>query len=227
MNQKEIAVNQMMKWCLVGLTGLVLGGCVSGDRSLAQLKADGNALYAQGHYDAALSKYDAYLVRKPDSVEVRQKIAQTLRRLERPADAQVYMRTVYDVDPTRLEHAVNLAGARVEAGDIGGGLDFLRRYLNDHPTAQGYYQLAELAAAAGLPDDALRAYKVAEKLDGVTDAEPHRRLARFYQDHDLMEEATRQWRMVLWFDDADAEAGAALRALGHVPGPSFAVHPGD
>ncbi len=220
-------MNQITKWCLVGLTGLLLGGCVSGDRSLAQLKADGNALYAHGHYDAALSKYDEYLVRKPDSIEVRQKIADTLRRLERPAEAERYMRTVYDVEPTRLEHAVDLAAARVEAGDIGGGLDFLRRYLKDHPSAEGYYQLAELAEQAGLPDDALRAYKIAVKLDGTRNPEPHRRIAQFYQAHDRPVEATVHWRKVLWFDGRDAQASAALRALGHVPGPSFAIEPSD
>jgi len=215
----------MMKWCLVGLTSLTLGGCVSGDRSLAQLKADGNALYAHEEYDAALSKYDAYLERKPDSVEVRQKIAQTLGKLAHPVEAERYMQTVYDVEPTKLENAVGLARARVEAGHIASGLDFLRRYLDDHPEAEGYYQLAELAEQAGLPDDALRAYQVAVKLDGQNDPEPHRRLARFYQNHDRPELATIHWRMVLWFDGRDPEASAALRALGYVPGPSFAVHP--
>jgi len=224
---KEIAVNQTWKRWTIGVTGLILGGCAAGDLSLAQLRADGNTLYAHGQYDAALSKYDAYLERKPDSVEMRRRIADTLGKLERPREAQAYLRTVYDVDPMNPQHAVDLASARVDAGDIGGGLDFLKRYLSEHPTAPGYDQLGQLAERAGLPDDALRAYKVAAKLDGTTEAEPHRRLARFYGAHDRADEAIEQWRMVLWFDDADAEASAALRGLGQVPGPSFAVHPTD
>lgn len=207
--------------------GLILTGCMGGELSLAQLRADGNSHLAAGEYEAALANYEAYLERKPDSVEVRAKAAEALSHLGRASEAEAYTRTVYDVDPTRLEHAAALAEAKVEAGQIGEGLDFLRRYLDDHPTAEGYYRLGEIANGAGLPDDALRAYKIAEGFDGATSAEPHRRLAKFYEAHGRTDEASRQWRAVLWFDQNDAEARAALRALGLVPGPSFALSPAD
>jgi tetratricopeptide (TPR) repeat protein len=200
---------------------------MKGELALAQLRADGNSHFAAGEYEAALTDYQSYLERKPDAVDVRRRTAETLLRLGRPGEAEAYTRAVYDVDPTRLEHAGALARAKVQAGEIGEGLDFMRRYLQDHPTGEGYYLLGEIATEAGLPDDALVAYKIADELDGDTSAEPHRRLARFYEAHDRAEEATTQWRAVLWFDQSDAEARSALRALGHVPGPSFALSPSE
>lgn len=207
--------------------GFWLSGCVSGDLTLAQLRADGNEAYADGNYEAALTNYQAYLDRKPDSVIVRSKTADTLRKLNRPGEAEAYTRTVYDVDPTQLDHAADLAAAKVEAGQIGEGLDFLRRYLQDHPSAAGYYRLGEIAGRAGLPDDALRAYKIADGLEGAKSAEPHRQLARFYKAHDQDADAVKQWRAVLWFDINDTEAREALRAMGFVPGPSFTLSPSE
>lgn len=222
---KENTVKHGWKRLAALAVGLTLGGCMSGELSLAQLRADGNSHYAAGEYEAALADYQAYLERKPDSVEVRRKTAATLTQLGRPREAEGFTRTVYDVDPTQLEHAAALAEAKVQAGQIGEGLDFLRQYLQDHPTAEGYFRLGEIANDAGLPDDAMRAYMIAVELDGDTSAEPHRRLARFYASHDRPEEATKHWRGVLWFDGNDPEARAALRAMGHVPGPSFALSP--
>lgn len=206
-------------------TGFWLSGCMSGELSLAQLRADGNEHFADGNYEAALTNYQAYLDRKPESVEMRSKAAETLRRLGRPGEAENYTRTVYDVDPTQLEHAADLAAAKVEAGKIGEGLDFLRRYLQDHPSAAGYFRLGEIAGRAGLPDDALRAYQIADGLEGARSAEPHRQLARFYKAHDQNAEAVKEWRKVLFFDLNDTEAREALRAMGHVPGPSFVLSP--
>ncbi len=220
-------MKRMMATRVLALIGSVAAvtGCISGEQSLATLRADGNYYYGQGAYAEALPYYEEYLSRKPEAMDVRRRTADTLRKLGRPGDAERYTRTVYDVDPTTLDNAADLAAAQVEAGQIGEGLDFLRRYLQDNPTSAGYYRLAEIADGAGLPDDALRAYKIAVKLDGDRWAEPHRRIARFYEAHEQPANATTHWRVVLWYDGADAEAREALRGLGKVPGPSYALHP--
>lgn len=216
-----------LTWRLLATIGtaLTLGGCISGEQTLAALRADGNHYYGRGEYAQALPYYEQYLDRKPEAVDVRSRVADTLRHLGRPGDAERYTRTVYDVDPTRLDHAADLAAAQVEAGQVGEGLDFLRRYLQEYPTSEGYFRLADIAGGAGLPDDALRAYKIAVRLDGLTSAEPHRRIARFYETHDHNEQAIEHWRAVLWFNANDADARDAVRSLGQVPGPSFVLNP--
>ncbi len=194
-------------------------------RSLADVRGDANAHFAYGQYAAALADYQEYLDRKPGSTLVRSRVGETLLKLNRPGEAEPHLRAVYDVEPLNTYNAALLAEAMVRNDRPGQGLDFMRQFLDQMPTSEGFFALADLSLMAGLPDDARQALAVAVKLDGATSPEPHRRLARFYESRELNAEAIAAWRTVLWFDPADAEAGDRLRAMGQVPGPGFAVAP--
>lgn len=189
------------------------------------VRADGNDAYSRGQYSVALADYQEYLERKPGATVVRTRLGETLMQLNRPNEAEVQFRAVYDVDPMDIANAEALASAMIAGSRAGEGLDFFRSYLNENPTSEGYFAMSNLAMQAGLPDDAERALLVAAKLDGKTSAEPHRRLAKFYEKLDKDDLAVRRWRAVLSFDPADPEAGEHLRALGKVPGPTYALDP--
>jgi predicted Zn-dependent protease len=211
--------------CLIAVS---LAGCdATRRRPLSDVRASGNANYAYGQYTAALADYEEYLDRKPGSTLVRSRVGETLLRLNRPAEAEPHLRAVYDVEPLNTRNASLLAEAMVKGDRVGQGLDFMRRFLDQMPTSDGFFALSDLALSAGLPDDALQALQVARKLDGAVSAEPHRRLAKFYESRSLRSEAVESWRTVLWFDAVDAEASERLRQLGEVPGPGFALSPSD
>lgn len=206
---------------------LALGGCSRHSRSLDMVRADGNEAYAQGRYSAALADYEEYLERKPGATVVRTRLGETLQQLHRPAEAEVQFRAVYDVDPADMNNARALTSAMIANGRAGQGLDFFRTYLDQNATSEGYFAMSDLALQAGLPDDAEHALHIAARLDGQTSAEPHRRLARFYEGLENDELAIRRWRVVLHFDPTDDEAQSHLRMLGQVPGPTFALSPAE
>ncbi|MCL4222685.1 MAG: tetratricopeptide repeat protein [Phycisphaerales bacterium] len=209
---------------LVGSLAL-LGGCSKYARSLDMVRADANEAYAAGKFTVALSDYQEYIERKPGSTDVRFRLAETLMQLHRPTEAESHFRAVYDVNPNDVKNAKGLASAMIAGGRGGDGLDFFRAYLDQRPTAEGYFALADLAMQAGVPDDAERALLIAAKLDGTTSPEPHRHLGRFYEQMHKDELAVPRWRAVLFFDVMDTEARDRLRALGQVPGPSAALDP--
>lgn len=204
---------------------MLLGGCSKYARSLDMVRADGNAAYAAGKYTVALTDYQEYMERKPGSTEVRYRLGETLMQLHRATEAESHFRAVYDVNPNNVKHAKGLASAMIAGGRGGDGLDFFRAYLDQRPTSEGYFALADLARQAGVPDDAERALLIAAKLDGTTSPEPHRHLGRFYEEMRKDELAVQRWRAVLFFDVMDTEARDHLRALGQVPGPSAALDP--
>lgn len=216
-----------MKWSMLAMcVCLGVAGCNGTyKRSLADVRADGNANFTFGNYDAARADYEEYVERKPGSTAVRSRLGETLLKLDRPAAAEPHLRAAYDVDPLNTKNAALLAEAMIRGDRAGEGLDFMRRFLDQMPTSEGFFAMSDLAMLAGLPDDARNALLVAAKLDGEVSAEPHRRLAKFYEQQNFREQAVRRWRMVLWFDPADAEAGQALRDLGEVPGPGFVLEP--
>jgi len=215
-------------FAVVAAAVLLIAGCSSQHtRSLAMVRADGNAAFARGNYELAAADYEEYLERKPGAIDVRYRLGQTLMALGRPGEAEPHFRAVYDVNPLSIEYARAVAESMVASGRTGEGLAFMRRYLEAHPNADGYFALAELAQSAGIPDDAERALRVAARLDGGDSPEPHRRLARFYQAIGDDAAAVQRWRVVLFFDETDAEAHRALRALGQVPGPAFALSPSE
>ncbi|GAB4385838.1 MAG: hypothetical protein Kow0022_13210 [Phycisphaerales bacterium] len=230
---KGLRRNQLMHratwtgWAVLVGSLLTLGGCSKYTRSLDMVRADANAAYAAGRYAVALADYQEYLDRKPGATDVRTRLGQTLLQLHRPAEAEVHFRAVYDVNPKDMNNARSLASAMIAGGRAGDGLDFFRTYLSQNPTSEGYFAMAELAMQAGLPDDAERALLVAARLDGQVSAEPHRRLARFYEDLGKEDLAIRRWRVVLHFNPADDEAQSHLRMLGQVPGPTFALSPAE
>lgn len=209
---------------LIGSLAL-LGGCSNYSRPLDMVRADGNEAYAAGKYTVALTDYQEYMERKPGSTDVRYRLGETLMKLHRPSEAESHFRAVYDVNPNDVKNAQALASAMIAGGRGGDGMDFFRAYLDQRPTGEGYFAMAELAMQAGLPDDSERALLIAAKLDGKTSPEPHRQLGQFYEHMQKQELAIQRWRAVLFFDVMDTEARDHLRALGQVPGPSAVLDP--
>ncbi|WP_438894408.1 tetratricopeptide repeat protein, partial [Bacillus cereus group sp. BC16] len=80
-----------------------------------------DALLALGQYDAALAAYDRALVREPARVTAWRKRGETLRRLERPADALISVERALRLDPgdaaANIErgHALRALGHREQA----------------------------------------------------------------------------------------------------------------
>ena len=105
--------------------------------------ARGDALLALGQYDAALTAYDRALVREPAATAWRKR-GETLRWLERPADALISVERALRLDPSD-------AAANIERGHA-------LRALGHRELALHSYQLAivvrgktpELVAACGV-----------------------------------------------------------------------------
>ncbi len=225
------------KLVVVGVSAVViagvapLGGCktkriVTHSAELTGYKAEGNAAYARGDYDAALGHYWAYVNERPQSAWGRHRLGLTYMAMGEPRYAREQFDVAYDLEPENTAYAEALADSLLELGEVAALFEHLELLADRDPTSAGHIRTARYAERLGFMDEALAAYRKGVALDGRTSPEPHRAMADFRRRIGDREGEVRSLRKVLWFDGTDAQATARLEELGEIVGPSFALQPG-
>jgi tetratricopeptide (TPR) repeat protein len=216
-----------IKWTVVvAALACGLGGCAS-QRPLVDVRASGDRALESGEFDKALKDYTEYVDRNPGDAAVQNSLARTLLATEQPALAVEHAWQAFDASPGEDEYIETLAQAMFKAGQISEMQNFLRDQTQGRGRVQDYLRLGRYSAAAGDADSAEVALKTGAELDKGRTLAPQLALADLYRRiGDAKNEVTRL-RMALYLDPVNSEVNERLRALGEVPGPSFALQPSE
>lgn len=208
----------------LGLFALLLTGCTS-QRTLPRVKEVGDRAYRDGRWEEARVEYQEYVDRKPGEAEIQMKLARSLVELHRADEAVNAAAVAYDAQPNNGDAIETFALALAEAKRT----DQLFRLLNGNCEKRGevsdYDRLARFELKMGDPDSALRAFKMAAKIDGGKHIEPQLALANFYKSIGDKLNEIRRLRMALSFDPGNLQIFGRLKELGEIPGPSLQLIP--
>lgn len=211
---------------VVGLTILGPLGCAS-KRPVDDVWASGRAAYDRGDYQLALQEFSEVAERLPFSGEAQYDVGRANLGLGRLREASEHLWIAYDMDPTREERVEAVAQALEKSGERQQLFKFLNAQCQQPGKVSDYLRLGRYAAQAGDADQAEQAFLTAARLDMGKTVPPQLALADFYGGvGDKLGELTRL-RMALYLAPADAAIAERIRALGEVPGPSFALTPAE
>jgi cytochrome c-type biogenesis protein CcmH/NrfG len=202
---------------------LAIAGC--SQKPIAQVRADANAAYFDGAYEAALPLYEEVVNRHPGDAKGHYELGRNLLKLGKASEAREQMILAYNLEPANMEYFDGMADAYVAAGNEDDLFAALDHRVRDRGGAADYMAMGRYAEKLGHADEAERAYLSAAEIDGGKTREPQIALANFYKSIGDEANEIKRLRMALWFDQADAGVNARLRSLGQVPGPSFVLTP--
>ncbi len=202
---------------------LALPGCAT--RDVPMTRASGNTAYVEGRYDEAVAYHQRVVEAAPGRAQYQYELGRALRAQGDLGRASEHLAIAHGLDPRSEEIVRAYAETLVELQRVDVLEDVLLRRAQRSAQFDDYLLLGEFLGKAGDPDGQEQALLSAADLAGQRDDEPQRALARFYESTNRPGEAIERWKMVLWFDVLDAEAGSGLRRLGDVPGPTAVLVP--
>ena len=209
------------------LTGAcVLAGCTQREtRAPGQLYWDATRAFERGDYSTAAADYQEYIEARPGDTNGRLGLGKSLLILGSPSEAVDHLWVAYDADPMDDSRAELLAEAMYQAEQPQELIQFLRERTEQPGRVSDYLTLGRYAALCGLPDEAEPAFITAARLDKGLNLEPQLALARFYESIGDTQSAVQRYRMALWIDGENEEIRERVRAMGEIPGPTFAIMP--
>lgn len=202
---------------------VAIAGC--SQRPIAQVRADANASYYGGDYQAALPLYEEVVNRHPGDAQGHYELGRNLLRMGKASEAREQMILAYNLDPSNMDYFDGMADAYVAAGNEDELFNALEHRIRDRGGVADYMAMGRYAEKLGHADEAERAYLSAAEIDGGKSKGPQMALANFYHSIGDKKNEIKRLRMVLWFDPSDAEINTRLRELGEIPGPSFVLAP--
>ncbi len=194
-------------------------------RSIQAVRQSGDWAFDRGQYELALQEYTEVAERHPSDWRNRLNLGKTLLVLNRPAAAKEHLAIAETLRPQNEEIVDLLAQAMLESGDRDGLFRFLRARVEQRRTEQDYQRLGYFAMKAGDADEAEKALITAARLNRGQTIAPQLALADFYMSIGDESRAMKRLRMALYIEPANQKVQDKIRALGEVPGPSFAVAP--
>lgn len=194
-------------------------------RAPGQVFWDANRAYERGDYAAAAADYEEYIQVRPGDTEGRLGLGRSLLILGNAEEAIDHLWVAYDARPQEDARAELLAEAMYQAGQTQELIQFLRERTEQPGRVQDYITLGEYAALCGLPDEAEPAFITAARLDRGQTVTPQIALAEFYESVGDTQQAVQRYRMALWIDEDNEDIKQRVRALGEIPGPTFAIIP--
>lgn len=168
----------------------------------------GEAAYAQGQLDVALSAFEAAAAAFPDDGDARNNLGQLLVRLDRVAEALPHLEAAVAADAGKWAYRFNLARARGQGGDWNGAAADYRvaadLFPDDHVTL---FNLGKALQRAG--DDAGAAVAL-ERAVALAPSEPSflLTLAASYEKLSRLPDAVQAYRLFLERDPAARDASA-------------------
>ena len=218
----------MRRFCtiLAALGLCALAGCQQGrGRSPSEVYWDANRAFERGDYETAAADYQEYIEVRPGDTEGRLGLGKSLLLTGRADEATDQLWIAYDAKPQDDGRADVLAEAMYQAGQTQELIEFLRERTEQPGRVKDYLALGRYAALCGLPDEAEPALLTAARLDRGANVAPQLALAEFYESIGANEMALQRYRMALWIERENQEIKERVRALGEIPGPTFAIIP--
>jgi tetratricopeptide (TPR) repeat protein len=204
---------------------LLLCACQTQQRAVHVSESSGDRAAQLGNHRTAVEEYREVVDRRPGRWDVRVKLAESLLEVNEPELAREQLEVAYTARPTNAEILDLLATAMLRSGDVDAMARELRFKADESGNAADWFRLGVFLARAGDDDAAERALLTAARLDGGERVAFQKGLANFYRSVGDRAKALERWRMALYLAPEDEETINALRALGHVPGPTFALLP--
>ncbi|GAB4518285.1 MAG: hypothetical protein Tsb0013_22440 [Phycisphaerales bacterium] len=204
---------------------VALGGCQTNERATHRIEASGDRAMRQSDYQLAADEYQEVVSRRPGRWDVRVKLAEALLENGQAAYAREQLEVAYTQRPTDPRILDLLAAAMLESGDTEAMTRELRFAAEESGKAPDWYRLGVFLTRAGDDDAAEIALLTAARIDGGEDAAFQKGLARFYTSVGDDTRALERYRMALFLDPEDEDVLAAIRGMGQVPGPTFAIPP--
>jgi len=221
-------MNRCFQLLTVSCLALV-AACASSEnpRAIYIIEDAGDRAYAQGRYTLAASEYSEVVERRPGKLAARIALGKALLRSGNAELAREHLNAALSIKPDNEQVVELLAESMLRTGDTARLTSFLRERANDSNDPQSWMRLGRYLAHAGDDDEAERALLEAARLDNGFSVAPQLELAHFYDAIGDSANSTRRFRMALYIDPQNAIANEALRMLGHVPGPTFALEPDE
>ncbi|HYE01721.1 MAG TPA: tetratricopeptide repeat protein [Phycisphaerales bacterium] len=200
-----------------------LAGCTG--RSTLAVQEDADRAFARGQYAQAAADYEEFTRRLPGDAGGRYRLGRTYLKLNRPLPAREQLYMAYSQNPDRDEYVEALADALYAAGQHEEMYRVLRQRALDRGRPEDYLRLAAFAQKVGDADEARQALLTAARLDKGRSAKVQLSLADFYTSIGDRQNAVQHLRYAAFLAPTDASVQDRARALGEVPGPSFAAPP--
>lgn len=210
---------------LCSLAAAFFAGCAQ--RSLPAVRESGDRHFNKGDFASAAADYREYTDRKPGEAAVQNQYAKTLLALGQPVPAVERATIAFDQQPTNEDFIETRAQALFEAKKTDELYRFLRGQCDGRGKPADFIRLGRFSQMLGDADGAELAMLTAARIDGGKTIEPQLALANFYRTiGDRNKELTRL-RTSLYVDPKNVEVQSRIRAMGEVPGPTFALSPND
>lgn len=210
----------------LALFACILPACTQREgRAPGQLYWDATRAFERGDYTTAAADYQEYIEARPGDTQGRLGLGKSLLILGSPAEAVDHLWVAYDAQPRDDARADLLAEAMYQAGQTQELIQFLRERTEQPGRVSDYLKLGSYAALCGIPDEAEPALLTAARLDRGLTLKPQLALAEFYESIGDKKSAVQRYRMALWIDAENEEIRQRVRALGEIPGPTFAIIP--
>ena len=194
---------------------------------ILSIRARGQDALARGDYAAALRAFRVVADKYPQSARAQHDIGRVLMAMGDPLGAgEVYM-VAHRRQPWVEQYTDSLAEALFQADRKDTLFEMLRSEAAQNGIARDYRRLGTYALRDGAMEEAIDALEQAARLSDKDDPSAYLELAGVYQTLGRREDEVRELRHVMNIDPGQPEARARLRELDEIPGPSFAIEPGE
>lgn len=210
-------------WCSIAAGVLLLAGCATREKTLMETRTRGDSALLDARYEDAVRAYEAYLEARPGRHAVLYDLGLAYQGMGEASAAREAFSVAYELEPDEPVYIETLARAMAANGEADKAFDLLERIAVESQRADAYLRLGTLLLEEGLADEAVQAMRIAAEVQ--PSAEPYRKMANAFARFGDPEREIEALRHVLWFEPGDESAQARVRALGRVPGPTFASPP--
>ncbi|MBX7134418.1 MAG: tetratricopeptide repeat protein, partial [Fimbriimonadaceae bacterium] len=187
----------------------------------------GDHAYKMGDYEKAAAEYREVITRQPDNWQTRIDLARAYLAGGRADAAREQMEVVYTIKPN--EHGVLdlLAETMIESADVEAMAGELRRQGEERQTVSDWLRFGAFMHKANDNDESEQAFLTAARIDKGMNLGPQMALANLYRDLGDQPAALDRYRMALYIKPNDKKIQEQIRALGEIPGPSYALVPAE
>jgi tetratricopeptide (TPR) repeat protein len=203
---------------------VALAGC-GGTRPLHVVQRDGDHFYNTKRWDLAVENYSEYLQRAPDNNVVRMKLGEAQMFGGDPRPAIENLKIALDVDPLNDRIADSTAEALYQSGEREALTTFVHRMASERGRVKDYLRIADYMNRVGHADEAQTALVAASKISQGNNFDVQWALVNFYKNRGDADRTIERLRMAYFLQPENAEVLSAIREMGEIPGPSFALAP--
>jgi Tfp pilus assembly protein PilF len=207
------------------LAAVILCACAT-QRPTPTVRESGDLRFNRGDYIGAAVEYQEIVARFPGDWEAQYKLGLCQMKLGQLAEAERSLSIAH----TRRRDDPKIVDALAEVlyrqGDEAHLFAFLREQAESTQSVEAYLRLAKYSMKMRDPDSATVAIETAIELDGGHSVEPYILAADIAEQMGDTELAVLRLRQALGMAPDDERIANRLRALGEVPGPTFALPPG-